>query len=202
MTDISNTINIVYVDDNPDEEISKYLKKNYKYHNFQKKYEEIIFNNDIGYEQLINNPLIKEANIILIDSRLFVNSEVSSEKFSGEEFKIILKKIFPFIEVIVISQNDDIEAYDIVSKYRQRNSESSSEYYAKKLKEVLDLSIRNIEIYRKVAEKIKNNKGFDTFLVEKITNSLDGLPQYDELKSEDIDNLIIAFNELRSSINE
>ncbi len=194
-------IKIVYVDDEPDFNISKYLKKSYNNKNFEKEYDEIKFNSLEGYESLINNIKIKEANIVLIDSKLFENDRVNTGKFSGEEFKMILKKIFPFIEVIVITQNELEDDYGTISKYKSQFQDSPEQYYAKNLKSALDNAIRNIYIYRNIANKLKYNDGIDKVLIEKIVDSLDGTAKYEELTTKDIDEIIKVFKELQSEVD-
>ena len=95
-------LKIIYIDDYPETSLSKYLDK-YKNSSCNVESLDIKFNPDAGYESLINNPDVKSANIIFIDSKLFENRTAIAGKFTGEEFKIILKKYFPFIEVIVKS---------------------------------------------------------------------------------------------------
>ncbi len=194
-------IKIVYIDDDPDPDISRYLKKVYIHKEFEKEYSEISFNSSEGYEHLINNNIIKEANIIFIDSKLFQNDMIITGKFSGEEFKMILKKVFPFIEVIVITQNELEDKYGTISKYKDDTEYTPEEYYAKNLKTVIDASIKNIYIYRNIASKLKFNDGIDKVLIEKFTNSLEGSSQYDELTTKDIDDIILAFKELKKEIN-
>lgn len=195
-------IRIVYIDDDLDSNISKYLAKEYQHDNIQKEYEEISFNSADGYDSLIADQRIKEANIVLIDSKLFENDRAATGKFTGEEFKMILKKIFPFIEVIVITQNELDEDYGTISKYRGDCEGTPQQYYAMKLKAVLDDSIKNINVYRNIANKLKINEGIDKVLIEKITSSLEGLSQYDELTTNDIDNIITAFKEIQREIDE
>ncbi|EOU2045944.1 hypothetical protein QTH50_04850 [Clostridium perfringens] len=197
-----NKINIIYVDDELDVNISKYIRKTYNYKEFEKVYNEITFEAEKGYESLLNNKLVKEANIILIDSKLFENDRVSNGKFSGEEFKMILKKVFPFIEVIVITQNELEEEYGTVSKYKFDVDISADKYYSDNLKKELDTAANNVFIYRNIAKKLKCNEGIDKVLIEKIVNSLDGDSKYDELTKDDIDNIIEAFKELQRGINE
>ncbi|HWO76230.1 MAG TPA: hypothetical protein VNM69_10100 [Bacillus sp. (in: firmicutes)] len=194
-------INIVYVDDEPDINISKYLNKEYDHDQFIIEYDEVCFKSEEGYDSLINNPLIKGANIILIDSKLFENDSAVTGKFSGEEFKMILKKMFPFIEVLVITQNDLGEDYGTIQKYRRDVKETPQQYYAMILKKVLDDAIQNIIIYRNIANKLKENEGIDKVLIEKIMSSLDGTSQYDELTTKDIDDIISAFRELKRDID-
>lgn len=197
-----NNIKIVYVDDDLDTSISRYLTEEYEHKDFEKEYNEFIFKSSDGYDNLINNQLIKEANIILIDSKLFENDRVSTGKFSGEEFKMILKKVYPFIEVIVITQNDLEDDYGIIPKYRTSSKETSQEYYSINLKKSLDIAISNINIYRNIANKLKENEGIDKVLIEKIMNSLDGYSKYDELTTKDIDNIILAFKEVQRDMDE
>ena len=106
-------LKILYIDDNPEPSLSKYLDK-YKNSSCDIEYSDIKFNPDEGYESLINNAEVKSANIIFIDSKLFENRTAIAGKFTGEEFKIILKKYFPFIEVIVITQNDITPDYETI----------------------------------------------------------------------------------------
>lgn len=195
-------IKIVYVDDELDSNISRYLAKQYQHEDFQKKYDEICFKSADGYDSLIHSQKIKEANIVLIDSKLFENDRVSTGKFSGEEFKMILKKIFPFIEVIVITQNELEEDYGTISKYRGDSDGTPQQYYATKLKVVLDDAIKNINIYRNIANKLKFNEGIDKVLIEKIMSSLDGVSQYEELTTKDIDAIITAFKEIQRDMDE
>ncbi|MGV1115342.1 hypothetical protein [Clostridium perfringens] len=197
-----NKINIIYVDDELDVNISKYIRKTYNYKQIEKVYNEITFEAEKGYESLLNHKLVKEANIILIDSKLFENDRVSNGKFSGEEFKMILKKVFPFIEVIVITQNELEEEYGTVSKYKFDVDISADKYYSDNLKKELDTAANNVFIYRNIAKKLKCNEGIDKVLIEKIVNSLDGDSKYDELTKDDIDNIIEAFKELQRGINE
>lgn len=194
-------IKIVYIDDKLDSNISRYLAKGYQHKDFEKEYEEVCFNSAEGYDSLINNQLIKEANIILIDSKLFENDKINNGKFSGEEFKMILKKVFPFIEVIVITQNELEDDYGTISKYREGLRENPQQYYAEKLKKVLNDAIQNIYIYRNIANKLRSNDGIDKVLIEKIVNSLEGVAQYDELTTNDIDDIIVAFKELQRNID-
>lgn len=195
-------MNIVYVDDDLDFNISRYLSENYKHEKFKINYREFQFEIEGGYDNLINTHYISEANIILIDSKLFENDQVKKGKFTGEEFKIILKKIFPFIEVIVITQNDLSEDYGTISKYRATETINPLKYYNIQLKENLNKAIRNIEIYRNIAQKLKSNEEIDKLLIEKILNSLDGYVSYDELNSSDIDEIISLFKEMENKINE
>lgn len=163
---------------------------------FYKNYQEIRFNPAEGYERLIKDPLVQSANIIIIDSMLFENSNTVSGKFSGEEFKIILRKYYPFIEVIVITQNEPEVGMGTISKYDKSQSESASEYYGQVLPELIHNAYSDIEKYYSIADKLRENNTLDKYLVEKIISSLDGSTIYDELTKSDIDSLIEAFQKI------
>lgn len=189
-------INIVYIDDKPDPSLSRYLDTEFSSDQFSKVYEEIPFNPADGYESLMKNPLVQTANIVVIDSMLFENSGTASGKFSGEEFKIILKKYYPFIEVIVITQNEPETTMGTISKYSKTPDISASEYYGRVLPELIHNAYSNIEKYRAIADKLNDNSALDKYLVEKVMNSLDGISVYDELTKSDIDSLIAAFQKI------
>ena len=109
--------NILYIDDNPEPSLGKYLDREYKNSEYETKYSELKFDPENGYESLIRDPKVQSANIIFIDSKLFENRTARNGKFSGEEFKIILRKYYPFIEVVVITQNEPDLKVGTISKY-------------------------------------------------------------------------------------
>lgn len=193
--------NILYIDDAPESGLERYLDTEYTNSEYETEYSEIIFNPDKGYESLIRNPRVQSANIIFIDSRLFENRTVVYGKFSGEEFKIILKKYYPFIEVIVITQNEADPLVGTISKYDPNCGKSASEYYSEHLPAYIEKAIENILVYRRLAEKLEVNNNWEATLKEKIINSLNGVGTYDELTKADIDKLISAFKDIKEKID-
>lgn len=190
-------INLVYIDDERDEAISAYLEDGYRNDKYDVRYQEVEFDVQKGYEGLLDSPEVAAANVILIDSKLFEKNNVECKgKFSGEEFRMILRKIFPFIEVVVISQNGENRDYEIIPKYRSGSSETSDKYYERVLKEKIDASIERVITFRNISKKLENNKEIEKFLVEKTMDSLNGINNYDGLTKDDIDNLIDAFKSL------
>lgn len=196
-----NGFNILYIDDSPELGLSRYLDTEYSNEQHETNYYEITFNPEEGYESLIRDPKVQSANIIFIDSRLFENRKVASGKFSGEEFKIILKKYYPFIEVIVISQNGADPSVNTISKYDPNRGESASAYYTEHLPLYIEKAIENILVYRRLAEKLEVNTNWESTLKEKIINSLNGVGKYDELNKSDIDALINTFKEIQEKID-
>jgi hypothetical protein len=195
-------LQIVYIDDQFDDDLERYLNEEYTNPEYKKVYSEIPFVPGRGYESLIQNPDIKSANIIFIDSRLFEDGRVTAGKFTGEEFKIILKKYYPFIEVIVITQNEPELEMGTISKYNARCGKSATIYYAEILPTHINKVIQNLKIYRKIAKKLQENNNWEIALKEKILNSLNGVSTYDELTKTDIDNLIKSFKEIQEKIDD
>lgn len=194
---IKERINLAYIDDERDESISAYLEENYQSDNYDVNYQEIEFEGDKGYESLLDSTVVTSANVILIDSRLFENDSIKCKgKFSGEEFRMILRKVFPFIEVLVISQNGENKDFEIIPEYRSGSSETSVEYYDRVLKNKIDESMKRVITFRNISKKLENNKGIEKFLVEKAVDSLNGINDYEDLSKEDIDRLIAAFQSL------
>lgn len=194
---IKEKINLVYIDDDRDEAISAYLEDSYRSEKYEVNYQEIKFEGNRGYEGLLDSPEIASANVILIDSRLFENDSIKCDgKFSGEEFRMILRKVFPFIEVLVISQNGENKDYEIIPKYRSGSSETSKEYYERVLKSKIDESIKRVITFRNISKKLESNKGIEKFLVEKAVDSLNGITDYEDLSKDDIDKLITAFQSM------
>ena len=192
-------LKIIYIDDYPETSLSKYLDK-YKKSSCNVESLDIKFNPDLGYESLINKPDVKSANIIFIDSKLFENRTAIAGKFTGEEFKIILKKYFPFIEVIVITQNDIAQDYETISKYDPKCGKTPVEYYDEKLPPILDQCIRNIFEVRKITSELKKNTSWGKVMVEKIVNSVNGQGKFDEFTKNDIDDVIKMFQELQTKV--
>ena len=194
------TIKLVYIDDTPDNDLSKYIDR-YSSNDYQFESSEIEFDPTQDYNSLLCNPEVQSANIIIIDSRLFENKTVTGGKFTGEEFKLVLKKFYPFIEVIVITQNEADPELSMVSKYVKNSAQTGVDYYAKVMPPHIEAAVERIKQYRILADKINHNDSWESLLKEKVLGTLNGTQAYDALTKEDIDTLIGAFKEIRMSIN-
>ena len=192
---------LVYIDDNPDTALTRYLDEEFKSDNYEIVCSEIIFKPEDGYETLLSDQRVSSANIILIDSWLFENRTAANVKFTGEEFKLILKKLFPFIEVIVITQNGTDSEIQKIAKYDKSFAESASEYYASKLPTIINKAVSDIKQYRILADLVKKNDIWEDVLKDKVIATLKGTNTYDKLTKDDIDSLILAFKEIQESLN-
>ncbi|MDD3383681.1 MAG: hypothetical protein PHX46_02585 [Bacilli bacterium] len=111
MTD--KKLKLIYIDDDPELQLSQYLDQEMK----EFDYEEIIFKTDSTYNKLVDYLILKNAKIVLIDSNLFEDSTVIDEKYSGEGLMLIMKRLLPYTEAIVISQNEDNNDIGYIKKF-------------------------------------------------------------------------------------
>jgi hypothetical protein len=197
-------INLVYIDDTPDLAFSRFLDNlvpSDSYDAYTINYEEIIFPPQQDYEYLLKHDSVKKANIIIVDSWLFENRTVANNKFTGEEFKFVLQKVFPYIEVIVISQNQDEPGIRKLPKYSKKIGYDPFTYYNGVARGTIELAILNVLENRRLAKKLSQNDTWEALLKEKVLGTLSGAQAYDELKKEDIDTLILAFKEIQEIAN-
>lgn len=192
---------LVYIDDNPEIALTRYLYEEFHSDDYDILCSEIIFKPEDGYESLLADQRVSSANIILIDSWLFENRTAADAKFTGEEFKLILKKLFPFIEVIVITQNGTDSEIRKIAKYDKSLANSASEYYASTLPKIIGEAVADIKQYRLLADIVKKNDIWEDVLRDKVIATLKGTTTYDKLTKADIDSLILAFKEIQESLN-
>lgn len=191
-------IKLLYIDDNIDFKLEEYLDSRLK-NSFDDgillQFSKLVFKD---YESAIRSKEVAESNVILIDSRLFEDATAQNGKFTGEQFKLILKKFHPFIEVIVITSKDNIG--DLTVKKYSGNG-NPFEYYDQNLKPVIEKAINNIIEFKKIAITLNNSNELDKCLLDKIYNSLNGEDIYDELKKEDIDDVIAVFKQIQEQLD-
>ena len=197
---MTQMIKIVYIDDLIDNYISNYLF-NYKKKDIDCLYEEYEIKNTDSYESLIRKNIVESADILIIDSMLFENENVGTKKLSGEDLKLILKKLNPFKEIIVVTQHKEKEDFSNLSKYSRSKYKGMGpkEFFYKKWESILNDSIDKIILNRRILNKIEKDKNLDKYLIEKLNNSMHGINDYNELRKEDIDKLIKSFEEMRKS---
>ncbi len=202
----SNRINIVYIDDINDEILSQYMNQEYCATPFkrsadiqiEKNYSEIRFQGVNGYEALFQDVVVKSANVILIDNHLFEEHTIGSGRFSGKQFKVILRKLLPYVEVIIVTQDETLPGENVVHKFSIRQESSPSRYYWKHLAPCLDSAIKEVLYFEDLAEDLTQSQDVEKCLIDEVLNSLQGDNSYDALSKEDIDTLIRAFKEIQA----
>lgn len=202
-------INILYIDDKPDEILSEYLYKrygskvgDYKGESYNTSYNELLFDTSKDYKNLINKENVKSANIIIIDNHLFQEHSEISSKFSGRQFKIILRKLFPYIEVIVITQDEELVGDKILKKFSGNDANDSTSYYDGNLAKAIDDSIKEVMEFEVLMKDLEQNEAVDKLLIDKIVNSVKGDNIYDDLSKEDIDEFINMFKDLKNELEK
>ena len=162
-------INVLYIDDKIDPHITKYLDSSIEITDVNIFTNEYEFNIESDtYKTILENEEIKKADIILIDSRLFENAHTGASKISGEEMKIIITKFFPFKNIIVISQNGPNASLGILGKYKHSKDLSLKEYYDSEWQNIIEKSIQEILIIRKINSQLNDNENIETIVKEKL----------------------------------
>lgn len=187
------TIKLLYVDDNADAHISQYLYEDYECEGANIEYLERSFEAEDTYESLLSDKDVHSADIIIIDSMLFENANLSNQKLAGEEFEIILRKVFPFKEVIVVTQNDIDEECRVIKKFDTSSGGSGKDFFEKEWKPILDKAVERVKLCRKLLKRIEEKNYVEKYFFEEIQQSLQGESGYDKLTVTDVDRLIAAF---------
>lgn len=193
-------IKLLYIDDNADVYISQYLYEEYKYQGVKIEYLQRSFEAEDTYESLLSDNDVHIADIIIIDSVLFENANLANQKLTGEEFEIILRKVFPFKEVIVVTQNDIDEDYRIIKKFDTSSGEDSKDFFQREWKSILDKAVERVKLCRKLLKRIEEKNYVEKYFFEEIQQSLQGESGYDKLTVADVDRLIAAFEGVKRDI--
>ncbi|ARQ07753.1 hypothetical protein [Macrococcoides canis] len=187
----NSDINIVYIDDIIDSGISRYLY-NLQKNDVELNYVEVTFNEKCDdYKSLLNNKDVSAADILIVDSKLFSNENVT-KKLTGEEFNLIFTTVHPYSEVIVITQNEGLEKYGTLRKYQQNFKENAENYYDRVLKDEIEQRKEIILQKRRILKKMKTNTityGED-LIYEKVESLFNGNGTYKELNDDKINELI------------
>ena len=186
-----------FYDDTVKNEITRFVNKKDIYKEYEFKYESYKFKPGDDYKKLLDNEVVSKANIIVIDSRLFENENSSLSKFTGEQFKIILRQVFPFIKTIVISQNGGNDDSLTVEKWK--GVIQSKDHYHQHL---LPILIRNIlstiEEHRILSQLTLENE-IDPVLIGTIHNTISGMVDTALFEKQDLDELINLFKEVKNN---
>ena len=193
------SVKILYIDDNTDAYITRYLCEEYRYNGVKIECYQRSFESKDTYESLLNDKAVHFADIIIIDSLLFENANLSNQKLTGEEFEIILRKVFPFKEVIVVTQNDIDEDYRVIKKFDTSSGGNCNSFFEREWKPLLDRAVEKIELCRKLLKRIEEKDYVEKYFFEEIQQSLQGESGYDKLTVADIDRLIVAFEGIKEN---
>jgi len=197
-----NEIKITYVDAAPDMYISHYLAQvNIALgEDVNAIVQEIAFDGADNMMQLIQNEDVQRANIVLLDSDLFKNNK-EEKRVVGEQVVLLLKKINPFIKVIVISQRGDLQHVGVVAKFKSEQQEAYEEataYYGEHLLPRLETAVRSIMKYRTIRRDVDESDETKV-LLDQIDGLMHGNVSYSNVRQADIDKLILQVKNLEES---
>lgn len=203
-------LTIMYIDDSPDPWLSRYLADFVKERNQSGKYRELLVYDECKFDpskplrEFLYSDAIGSADIFIIDSRLFENSTKSTNsRYKGEELELLLRKVRPYTEVIIVSQKKITPKQNIVPKYSVNSDSTFADCKEKYNKELpLDEKIRSVIGIRVALREFFKNKSWGQPLHKKIQESVYYTPSYDDLSASDIDRLIKAFQRIEKKINE
>ena len=197
---------VVYVDNNPEIMLARYLNdKAISDGTFS--FASVIYKPESGYKSLLENDLIKKADVLLLDNRLFEERD-GYPRLEGVEIRVFFNLIFPYKKILIVTQYDDEDFNNldyIVHKYSDApgrdNSESSIfEFYDFQLREKLCNSILDIKYTWSLIEKIKESDIFktDKVLIEDMIDVANNtVPHYGRLTSEDINKFVEVIKSIR-----
>lgn len=200
-------ITIMYIDDNLDNNLSKYLSDIFTYNEYEIEQKQYSFDPEKDDTQTLIDLVQKEMpNIIIIDSALFENDKVKKEKVTGEKFKMILKGINPFIEVLVISQNatnipEIIPKFALSLKDYDEFNKTYREHYKEKLAPKLESAIDEVISSIKIVNEYKDITT-ETTTIQNIHDLVSGDNTYSLLTNKDYDELMNAIKELISKYED
>lgn len=207
---MSNNVKLLYIDDEIDNLLTTYLEsvcdstREHKGIPLNLEYEEHEFHTDSKYDDFLNSKPLRTADIIIIDSRLFRNDN-SKYHYRGEEIELLIRQVFPFKEVIIITQNEMDNEYDVVRKYESKSEddeEKAFNYYKEGLLPIVLMKAKTIVSRRTSAEEFNQNSTWGGVVKEKMIYSLNSLSHYEELTKSDIDQLIRSFQKLEEQLKE
>lgn len=190
-----NSLVITYIDDRLDKFISKFLR-NLQFSDCVCTHHEITFKKDT-YKSLLDNPIVKEADILLIDNALFENRNSNNMMF-GDELKLIFKLSFPYKVIFTVTQKEYEENDDVLYKYRKNTEyQSITDYYSKEWTDRLFRAAKRIWQNKEILDRIGKKEYIDEYYYSRISSVIDGNSSYSSLSVNDINKLVLEFERFR-----
>lgn len=177
------------------EDISKLMNNKNLFIGYEVKFSKYKFTPEDTYETLLESNAVKDSNVIIIDSALFENQASPLSKFTGEQFKIILRLVLPYIKTIVISQNGGKNDSSTVEKWK--GDGDSKLFYHNNLLPMLSRNLFSIIEEQNTLFEMSKDEVFDRFLIDTIKNKASGLIDSVLFEKKDLDELISLFNEVK-----
>ena len=207
---------VLYIDDIPDNYLSLYLA-DLSYRGLRildedgspieatLEYNQLTYSNTEKALYLLDNEEVRKADLIIIDYKLFEDQSANENNLTGSIFRLIFRLVYPYKQVFVLSQHDDLSGKDVFKKCKPSSNGSGSfqeanDYYDSHLKPAIEKALINIKIWRNDTEELGDTPDIDRVLFERIQSSLGGSALYVDLSDRKIDELIKKFSSVRNEL--
>ena len=195
---------ILYVDDIRDSGLERYLD-HFETGNDSFSASDMEFDTNSSLRDLILSPSIKDNDIILIDSRLFEESSSSASTQTGEVFKLMMRRYYPYKVTIVITRND-IGTNSLTVKKFSGSNQNFIDWYEERLGPLFLKAQKEIREDQTTLSDLQNENSGDipmTVAIDEIADSIDsGDPIDTPFKKEDIDRFVKLFQEVKNTIEK
>ncbi len=188
-------IKVCYLDDDHDSPLTNFLKS--KDHLFA--YEEIGMDGCNSIESIISKIDEKSPDILVIDSQLYDNADASF-KITGQELELFLFNNKPFIQTIIISQNDDTESINYVKKCKTREQKNANEYYEDNLMPIISFLVFKVNRMIKINVRFSKNEIYSKWTRDMVETKLSNNDFYN-ISDNKIDELIELIKGLENYVS-
>lgn len=198
-------IEILYIDDTADIDMQRFLKglpgkTNNQYHAASYKFKET----DKLLTMLLENEKVIQADLIIVDSRLFNDAMADSANQTGELFKLLAKKLYPYKEIIVITRNQLVEEDTLtLRKYEENFEENAVDWYMKTLFPKMELARKSIIENIRIVDNESLADEDSVVLIDEIRKSIKTGSAIDEpITKNELDGLIGIFEEVKRTFEK
>ena len=209
-------ISIVYIDDEPDPYLTRYLAEEFDNKIFSNDklnppqevrlfYKECKYNPSKSYRTIFEDCRIKNADVIIADHRLYADDGLNAHKFSGSQFFLLAKLLLRHAEVLIITQEKERAGELVLRKYESTDSgdyNDAKEFYNKKLREKVNSAIRRVIEERFICSEVSKNTEIEEVLKDRVNQMALKVESYSELSASDIDRLVQDFKVIKGMIND
>lgn len=208
-------INIVYIDDEIDPYLTKYLAEEFNDKSFSNdrmnpprevhlSYDEYSYDPSKNYQSIFAEQGIKNADVIIADHRLYADDGLNAHKFSGSQFFLLAKLLLRHAEVLIITQEKERVGELVLHKYESTDGDdygNAKEFYSKELREKVNVAIRRVIEERFICGEVSKNTEIEEVLKDRVNQMVLKVESYSELSASDIDRLVHDFKVVKGMIN-
>lgn len=194
-----SNIKTCYIDDSIDNGLSLYLRN---YDGINNK--DFVPNKDDTVSTLINKIIEERFEIVIIDSDLANENNLSTA--TGQQIELVLGQKYPFVFVIVITSHTEDKYHNYIKKFNSREArrtgETEDNYYNRTIKPILDFAlIKNKRNHESIETELTEDKGFDFAEKTQIIDSVNNRERITMTK-DNLDRIFELFDDIKKNIDE